>query len=64
MSPMGCLNETDQYMKMVIEEAKISLCERNNGFGTVIVKDGALKALAHDGDKTENDPSSAAYSEL
>jgi len=27
------------YMKIAIEEAKVSLCEGNNGFGAVIIKD-------------------------
>jgi hypothetical protein len=33
------LNVIYQYMKIAIEEAKVSLCEGNNGFGAVIIKD-------------------------
>lgn len=34
--------EFSQYMKLAIDEAKISLREGNNGFGAVIVKDGQI----------------------
>ncbi len=52
--------ELEQYMKIAIKEAKVSLCEGNNGFGAVIVKDGNILASAHDKEDTENDPTSHA----
>jgi len=49
-----------QYMKVAIEEAKVSLREGNNGFGAVIIKDGRIIVSAHDREETENDPTSHA----
>ncbi|HEY3424927.1 MAG TPA: nucleoside deaminase [Negativicutes bacterium] len=50
----------DKYMKIALKEAKISLCEGNNGFGAVIVKDEKIIAVAHDQEDTLNDPTSHA----
>ncbi len=50
----------EEYMRIAIEEAKISLREGNNGFGTVIVKDGNIIASSHDREDTENDATSHA----
>lgn len=52
--------ELEKYMRIAIGEAEASLREGNNGFGTVIVKDGKLIASAHDRDDTEGDPTSHA----
>jgi tRNA(Arg) A34 adenosine deaminase TadA len=52
--------ELDDYMKLAIEEAKISLREGNNGFGAVIVKDEQVIAAAHDRECTESDATSHA----
>ena len=52
--------EFGRFMKIAIEEAKISLREGNNGFGAVIVKDGVLIAASHDREGTEVDPTSHA----
>lgn len=48
------------YMRLAVEQARISLREGNKGFGVVIVKDGSVISLAHDGECTENDPTSHA----
>jgi tRNA(adenine34) deaminase len=50
----------EQYMKIAIEEAQISLCEENHGFGAVIIKDGKVVASAHDQENTDNDSTSHA----
>ena len=50
----------DKYMEIALKEAKISLCEGNNGFGAVIVKDERIIAVAHDQEDTRNDPTSHA----
>ena len=50
----------DQFMRIAIEEAKISLREGNNGFGSVIIKDGNIIVSSHDKEDTENDPTSHA----
>jgi tRNA(adenine34) deaminase len=50
----------NQYMKIAIEEAKVSLREGNNGFGAVIIKDGKIISSAHDMEETDNDPTSHA----
>ena len=50
----------EQYMKIAIEEAQISLREENHGFGAVIVKDGKVVASAHDQENTDNDSTSHA----
>lgn len=48
----------DHYMRIAIEEAKTSLREGNNGFGSVIIKDG--KIIIRDRENTENDSTSHA----
>jgi tRNA(Arg) A34 adenosine deaminase TadA len=50
----------EQFMKRAIEEAKTSLCEGNNGFGAVIVRDDKIIASSHDKEGTEHDPTSHA----
>ncbi len=50
----------EQYMKIAIEEAQISLREGNNGFGAVIVRDSKIIASAHDKEDTDHDPTSHA----
>lgn len=52
--------ELEQYMRIAIKEAETSLCEGNNGFGAVIVKDGRIIASSHDKEDTEKDPTSHA----
>ncbi len=52
--------EFGQYMRLAIKEAEASLREGNNGFGAVIVKDGAVIAYAHDREDTFSDPTSHA----
>lgn len=52
--------ELGQYMELAINEAKISLCEGNNGFGAVIINDGQIIASSHDMEDTKNDPTSHA----
>jgi tRNA(Arg) A34 adenosine deaminase TadA len=48
------------YMRLAIDEARISLREGNCGFGAVIVKDGRLVATARDAEKTAADPTAHA----
>lgn len=50
----------EEYMRIAIEEAKISLREGNNGFGAVIIKDNRIIAPSHDKENTENDSTSHA----
>lgn len=52
--------ELEQYMRIAINEAETSLREGNNGFGSVIVKDGRLIASSHDKEDSEGDPTSHA----
>ena len=52
--------ELEKYMKLALEEAKISLLEGNNGFGAVIIKDEQIISSAHDMEDTESDPTSHA----
>jgi tRNA(adenine34) deaminase len=52
--------EFDVFMKKALDEAKMSLCEGNKGFGAVIVKNGKVIASSHDREVTENDPTSHA----
>lgn len=52
--------EMEQYMRIAIKEAKVSLREANHGFGAVIVRDGNIIASAHDQDGTDNDSTSHA----
>lgn len=47
-------------MRFAIEEAKLSLREGNNGFGSIIVKDGSIIASAHDKEDTDKDSTSHA----
>lgn len=49
-----------EFMKIALEEAKISLKEGNHGFGAVIVKNNELLVRAHDQEETESDPTSHA----
>ena len=52
--------ELQRYMRLAIREAEASLREGNNGFGAVIVKDGAVIACAHDEEDTKADATSHA----
>jgi tRNA(Arg) A34 adenosine deaminase TadA len=52
--------ELEQYMKIAIEEARLSLREGNRGFGTVIISDGTIIAASHDQEDTANDSTSHA----
>ena len=52
--------ELSKYMKIAIEEARISLREGNKGFGAVIIKNEAIISRAHDTEVTDNDPTSHA----
>ena len=52
--------ELETFMRVAIEEAKISLKEGNCGFGAVIVKNGNLIAKAHDTEKTIGDATAHA----
>jgi tRNA(Arg) A34 adenosine deaminase TadA len=46
----------EPYMKVAIEEAKVSLYEGNHGFGSVIVLNGEVIAKSHDREVTLKDP--------
>lgn len=52
--------EYEKYMKLAIEQAKISLREGNNGFGAIIFKENGIIAEAHDTEETEKDPTAHA----
>lgn len=52
--------EFSKYMKLAIDEAKISLRGGNNGFGAVIIKDEQIISSAHDMEDIQNDPISHA----
>jgi len=52
--------ELNKYMELALAEAKLSLCEGNNGFGAVIVRDEQIIASAHDTEATDGDPTSHA----
>jgi tRNA(adenine34) deaminase len=56
----GIEMKLEPYMKIAIQEAQASLCEGNNGFGAVIIKDGNIVASSHDQEDTGNDPTSHA----
>ena len=48
--------DCEKFMKLAIDEAKISLKEGNKGFGAVLVKNGRLIAASHDSIVTDADP--------
>ncbi len=48
------------FMKVAIEQAKISLREGNHGFGAIIIKENRIIAEAHDTEETEQDPTAHA----
>lgn len=52
--------EKEKYMKVAIEQAKISLREGNNGFGAIIIKENSIISEAHDTEETEKDPTAHA----
>lgn len=56
------MNESAKYMKIAVELARKSLRTGNYGFGTVIVKDDAIIAQAHDTERTDAD--STAHAEM
>lgn len=49
-----------EYMRLAINEAKISLKEGNKGFGALIIKNDEIIASGHDKECTENNPVSHA----
>jgi len=49
-----------KFMKIALEEAKLSLREGNKGFGAVIAKGTHLIVRTHDTDVTDNDPTAHA----
>ncbi|MBD3195171.1 MAG: nucleoside deaminase [Candidatus Lokiarchaeota archaeon] len=53
-------DELEDYMKIALLEAKISLNEGNNGFGTLIVKNKEIIAKSHDLENIDKDPTSHA----
>ena len=50
----------EKFMKIAIEEARISLREGNKGFGAVLVKNGKIVVRAHDEEIAKSDPTSHA----
>jgi tRNA(Arg) A34 adenosine deaminase TadA len=50
----------EEFMRIAIKEATISLKEGNNGFGAVLVKDSRIIATAHDSEVTDSDPTAHA----
>jgi len=60
---IGAIMRSEDYqkfMKIAIEEAKISFKEGNKGFGSVLVKNGEIVATAHDTEVTDSDPTAHA----
>jgi tRNA(adenine34) deaminase len=53
-------SEYEEYMKIALEEAKISLKEGNHGFGSMIIKNNQILVSTHDQEETEHDPTSHA----
>jgi len=49
-----------KFMKIALEEAKLSLREGNKGFGAVIAKGTKILIRTHDTDITDNDPTAHA----
>jgi tRNA(Arg) A34 adenosine deaminase TadA len=54
----------EEFMRIAIKEAAISLKEGNNGFGAVLVKDSRIIATAHDSEVTDSDPTAHAEMNL
>lgn len=52
----------EKWMRLAVEEARVSLREGNSGFGALVVREGEILALAHDTDATDHDPT--AHAEL
>lgn len=52
--------EFSGYMRLAINQARISLREGNKGFGAVIIKDGCMVCANRDRECTDNDPTSHA----
>lgn len=52
------------FMTIALEEAKQSLREGNKGFGSVLVRDGAVVDRSHDTAVTDNDPTAHAEIKL
>jgi tRNA(Arg) A34 adenosine deaminase TadA len=48
------------YMRIAIDEARLSLGEGNHGFGAVIVQDKTIVCKTHDTEETEKDPTAHA----
>ena len=54
--------DLEKYMRTVIEEAKSSLREGNNGFGSAIVRNNTIICQVHDTEETEHD--ATAHTEM
>ena len=54
----------EEFMKLAIDEAALSLREGNKGFGAILVKNGRIHEKAHDSEITENDPTAHAEMKL
>ena len=54
------MTDLKSYMLMAIEEAKISLRKGNSGFGAAVVCNNRLIGIAHDTDRTAEDPTAHA----
>jgi len=50
----------ERFMRVALEEARISLKEGNKGFGAVLVKDGKAIVRAHDTEIEDSDPTAHA----
>lgn len=50
----------ERFMRIALEEARISLKEGNKGFGAVLVKDGKAIVRAHDTEIDDSDPTAHA----
>lgn len=55
-----CEHSADQFMRVAIREAHLSLREGNHGFGAVVVRRGKIIAQAHDTRGTGRDPTTHA----
>lgn len=52
--------EFEKFVRIAIEQEKLSLREGNNGFGAVIIKENKIISTAHDTEETEKDPTAHA----
>lgn len=54
------MTDLEKYMRLAVNQAKISLREGNSGFGAVIVSGEEIIACAHDTESTSGDPTAHA----